>query len=74
MNREAVALGTPVYTTFSGRMGGVDEVLIHEGRLQVLQDPAELRLLKRTDPVGVLNPRDPSFLVAAVLGAVAVNP
>ena len=23
MNREAVALGTPVYTTFSGRMGGV---------------------------------------------------
>ena len=25
MNREAVALGTPVYTIFSGRMGGVDE-------------------------------------------------
>jgi hypothetical protein len=25
MNREAVALGTPVYTTFEGRLGGVDE-------------------------------------------------
>ena len=25
MNREAVALGTPVYTTFSGRLGAVDE-------------------------------------------------
>ena len=25
MNREAVALGTPVFTTFAGRMGGVDE-------------------------------------------------
>ena len=68
MNREAVALGTPVYTTFSGRMGGVDEVLIHEGRLRVLEDPAELPLRKRTDPVGVLNPRDPEFLVEAVLG------
>jgi uncharacterized protein len=74
MNREAVALGTPVYTTFSGRMGGVDEVLIHEGRLRVLEDPEALPLRKRTDPVGVLNPRDPEFLVQAVLGAVAVYP
>ena len=72
MNREAVALGTPVYTTFSGQMGGVDEVLIHEDRLRVLTDPAELPLRKRTDPVGVLNPRDPEFLVEAVLGAVAL--
>ena len=31
MNREAVVLGTPVYTTFAGRMGGVDERLIAEG-------------------------------------------
>ena len=74
MNREAVALGTPVYTTFSGRMGGVDEVLIHEGRLRVLEDPADLPLRKRTDPIGVLNPRDPGFLADAVLGAVAVYP
>ena len=34
MNREAVALGTPVYTTFSGRMGAVDEHLVAAGRLQ----------------------------------------
>jgi hypothetical protein len=74
MNREAVALGTPVYTTFSGQMGGVDEVLIHEGRLRVLTDPAELPLRKRSEPIGVLNPRDPEFLVEAVLGAVAVYP
>ena len=25
MNREAVALGTPVWTTFEGRLGAVDE-------------------------------------------------
>ena len=31
MNREAVALGTPVYTTYGGRLGGVDEMLIREG-------------------------------------------
>ena len=43
MNREAVALGTPVFTTFAGRMGGVDEALIADGRLRVLDDPAELR-------------------------------
>src|SRR4051794_16834938 len=34
MNREAVALGTPVWTTFEGRMGAVDEALIASGRLR----------------------------------------
>jgi predicted glycosyltransferase len=70
MNREAVALGTPVFTTFAGRMGGVDEALIAAGRLQVLDDPAALPLVKRTSPPGVRNPRDPELLVEAVLGAV----
>ncbi len=69
MNREAVALGTPVFTTFAGRMGGVDEALIADGRLQVLDDPAALPLRKRESHVGVLNPRDPEFLVDAVLSA-----
>ena len=40
MNREAVALGTPAYTIFSGRMGAVDERLIATGRLRVLADPS----------------------------------
>lgn len=71
MNREAVALGTPVFTTFAGRMGGVDEALISAGRLQVLADPAELPLRKRTTPVGVLHPRDPQLLVDAALGGLS---
>ena len=71
MNREAVALGTPVFTTFAGRMGGVDEMLIAAGRLQVLTDPEELPLRKREAPVGVLHPRDPQLLVDAVLGGVS---
>ncbi len=70
MNREAVALGTPVFTTFAGRMGGVDEALIAAGRLQVLDEPAALPLRKRESPVGVLHPRDPTPLVDGVLGAV----
>jgi predicted glycosyltransferase len=70
MNREAVALGTPVFTTFTGRMGGVDEALIADGRLQVLADPATLALRKRETPVRVLHPRDAAPLVAGALGAV----
>ena len=41
MNREAVALGTPVYTTFAGRLGAVDEPLIREGRLRPLTSPPD---------------------------------
>jgi uncharacterized protein len=47
MNREAVALGTPVYTTFEGRPGAVDERLIAEGRLRKLRAAEELELGKR---------------------------
>jgi predicted glycosyltransferase len=71
MNREAVALGTPVFTTFTGRMGGVDEALIADGRLQVLADPAALALRKRDSAVGVRHRRDVAPLVDGVLGAVA---
>jgi uncharacterized protein len=71
MNREAVALGTPVFTTFAGRMGGVDEALISDGRLQVLADPADLPLRKREAPVGVLHPRDSQLLVDAVLSGLS---
>lgn len=47
MNREAVALGTPVWTTFEGRLGAVDERLIAEGRMRKLADPADVVLEKR---------------------------
>lgn len=69
MNREAVALGTPVFTTFAGKMGGVDEALIADGRLKLLESAAQLELVKRSDPAGPRNPRDPAFLVNAMLAA-----
>ena len=70
MNREAVALGTPAYTIFSGRLGAVDERLIAEGRLVPLRDPAELRLVKREAGSGPGHPRDADVLVDAILQAV----
>ena len=72
MNCEAVALGTPVFTTFTGRMGGVDEELIADGRLQVLADPAALALHKRDSPLGVRHPRDAAPLVDGALSAVDI--
>jgi predicted glycosyltransferase len=70
MNREAVALGTPAYTTFAGRMGGVDERLIAEGRLAILDDPDALALEKDRGPAAERVRRDPDLLVQGVLGAV----
>jgi predicted glycosyltransferase len=69
MNREAVALGTPVYTTYGGRLGGVDEALIREHRLRPLTDPRVLQLVKR-DGDGLAMRRDPALLVDMMLGAV----
>jgi uncharacterized protein len=63
MNREAVALGTPVYTTFEGRLGAVDAQLIHEGRLRKLERAADLRLEKRPAAAAPRVRRDPALLV-----------
>jgi predicted glycosyltransferase len=70
MNREAVALGTPVYTTFQGRLGAVDERLIEEGRLRMLDSADALDLTKRDQadaPARVR--RDPRVLVELLLSA-----
>jgi uncharacterized protein len=47
MNREAVALGTPVFTVFEGRLGAVDEHLIADGRLRRLERADQVQLVKR---------------------------
>jgi predicted glycosyltransferase len=68
MNREAVALGTPVYTTYGGRLGGVDEWLIREGRLIPLSDPRALDLRKR-DGVRERVRREPALMLELLLSA-----
>jgi predicted glycosyltransferase len=69
MNREAVALGTPVYTTFEGRLGAVDELLLREGRMQRLSNPDEIAVEKRQEAAGERIRRDPRRLVELLLSA-----
>jgi predicted glycosyltransferase len=69
MNREAAALGVPVYTTYGGRIGGVDEMLIREGRLRPLTDPRALELGKRERSRIDRVRRDPRTLLDLLLSA-----
>jgi predicted glycosyltransferase len=69
MNREAAALGVPVYTTFGGRLGGVDEWLMREGRLVPLTDPRALELRKRDPGEGKQVRRDPKLMLELLMSA-----
>jgi uncharacterized protein len=72
MNREAAALGTPVYTTYGGRLGGVDEALIRDGRLRPLTDPRAIQLEKRGES-SAPTLRDPELLVETILATVGAS-
>ena len=67
MNREAVALGTPVFTTFEGRLGAVDEALLAEGRLRKLSSAGEIVVQKRARAVQDRVRRDPRILAQLML-------
>jgi len=60
MNREAVVLGTPVYTGFAGRMGAVDELLIREGRLRRLVRADDVVLERKASTPAERVRRDPA--------------
>jgi predicted glycosyltransferase len=68
MNREATALGVPVYSIFRGRLGAVDQYLAETGRLTVIEKVEDIRtkivLQRRT-----LGPRD-SESQGAALGSI----
>ena len=68
MNREAVALGVPVLTTFAGRLGAVDEELVRDGSLGVLASAAEIPLRKR-DGSAPRGERTPALLLDLMLTA-----
>lgn len=68
MNREAVALGVPVYTTFAAKLGAVDDALIREGRLSPLHSADDLVLEKRAI-AGAPATRDPALLLDLMLSA-----
>jgi len=49
MNREAAALGVPVYSIFRGPIGAVDRYLAEKGRLILIETPEDIR--KRIQPM-----------------------
>ena len=62
MNREAAALGVPVYSIFRGAIGAVDRHLCSENRLILVESPEEvdtkIQLVKRTrKPVSQITSR-----------------
>jgi predicted glycosyltransferase len=68
MNREAAVLGTPVWSIFEGRMGGVDEMLAREGRLHLVTDPDQIEISrKQADPKWSRKRRDPQSLLDLAL-------
>jgi len=71
MNREAVALGTPVWTTFQGRLGAVDVALIADGRLRTLEHADDVVLAKRAPGAAGAERirRDPALLAELLLRA-----
>jgi hypothetical protein len=59
----------PVYTTYGGRLGGVDEALIRQGRLAPLTDPRALDLSKRSSARSQRVKRDPQVMLDLLLTA-----
>ncbi|MBA2384535.1 MAG: hypothetical protein H0V68_07735, partial [Actinobacteria bacterium] len=59
-----------VYTTYGGRLGGVDELLIRQGKLVPLTDPRALDLRKREGAGAAVTVRDPRVLLELMLSAV----
>lgn len=67
MNREAVTLGTPVYTLFPGRLGTVDIDLMEKGKMFKLESPERLVVKKKKRTNNKLNFRNPEILVQKIL-------
>ena len=62
MNREAVALGTPVYMTYAARLGGVDEALGARGSAATAREPRAMDLSSSPDRSEKRVRRDPAVL------------
>lgn len=48
MVREAAVLGTPAYSVYAGKLGGVDQELERQGRLSIIRDTGDLAHLAVT--------------------------
>jgi uncharacterized protein len=79
MNREAAALGVPVYSIFRGTIGAVDQQLEAEGRLVLIKSVEEVhqrvKLVRRTRrSVGEVTSRQVLMQIVNVIQEIAGNP
>ena len=75
MNREAAALGVPVYSIFRGSIGGVDKYLASNGRLVLIESVEDVRnkiILKRRLPTNQTKIQPTPVLESIVQGIVSV--
>jgi uncharacterized protein len=75
MNREAAALGIPVYSLFRGTMGAVDKHLAETGKLVLLESEHDVRQKLKLVPRGKMlssEPRQRKTLDAVVKHIIAV--
>jgi hypothetical protein len=71
MNREAAALGVPVYSIFRGKIGAVDKYLSDNGRLVLIESVAEVRSKLRLEHWA--RPERPMNGSATVLQSIVSN-
>jgi predicted glycosyltransferase len=73
MNREAAALGVPVYSIFRGTIGAVDKYLAKNGKLILLENPEDIEekvsLVKRVPSAdaGVASNRTLNSIVGTII-------
>jgi predicted glycosyltransferase len=70
MNREAAAMGVPVYSIFRGRTGAVDKSLADQGRLVFITSAADVESKIQIEPRPIRSLPDPrrSDALADILG------
>ncbi len=77
MNREAAALGVPVYSIFRGKIGAVDRQLQRQGRLILIESVEDIRkkiVLRRREKNGQKTNKERPALQAIVEGILKIVP
>ena len=76
MNREAAAMGVPVYSIFRGHIGAVDQYLADQGRLVLLETVEDVRTkikaVRRGQLKQPLNPADSPALETIVRNIISM--
>lgn len=76
MNREATALGVPVYSIFRGKIGAVDRYLAEKGKLILLESAEDIKTkvsLKKREPKNKFEGRNNTALSCIVNSIITIS-